>query len=136
MQPTLIYTDGSCSGNPGKGAWAYKIIVPGKYEYMSGGHIPYTTNNYAEAMAVLQALKDHALAPTEAIIIHTDSQYVMCCLDRVKARRPVNTHKGLWQNIERALSRFSNVRWVKVRAHSGDAHNCSCDAYAKYHTKL
>ena len=40
----VIYTDGSCLGNPGPGGWASIVIVGGTTQEMSGGD-PSTTNN-------------------------------------------------------------------------------------------
>ena len=45
-----IYTDGACSGNPGKGGWA-AIILDGKSQYNISGSENKTTNNRMELMA-------------------------------------------------------------------------------------
>ena len=39
-----IYTDGSCSGNPGPGGWASVILCDDK-QYISSGYENHTTNN-------------------------------------------------------------------------------------------
>ena len=39
-----IYTDGACSGNPGKGGWA-AVIIEDKNEKTISGSEPLTTNN-------------------------------------------------------------------------------------------
>ncbi len=61
----LLWADGSCSGNPGPGGWAYFLsafsIIDGKYDNMrtnksSGYHEGSTTNNGMELEAVIEGL--------------------------------------------------------------------------------
>ena len=51
-----IYTDGACSGNPGKGGWAAIILINKKQLTLSGGENN-TTNNRMELTAPIMALK-------------------------------------------------------------------------------
>ena len=51
-----IYTDGACSGNPGRGGWAAIILDGEKIEKISGSK-DNTTNNRMELTAVISALK-------------------------------------------------------------------------------
>ena len=52
-----IYTDGACSGNPGKGGWA-AIILDEKYDQISiSGSENNTTNNRMELTAPIMALR-------------------------------------------------------------------------------
>lgn len=69
---TIIYTDGACSGNPGKGGWAAVIINNNNEKILSGSE-PLTTNNKMELLAVINALKSIS---SDDIIIFTDSKYV------------------------------------------------------------
>ena len=52
-----IYTDGACSGNPGKGGWGAVIII-GKEEIFLSGFKNQTTNNQMELTATIEALKN------------------------------------------------------------------------------
>ena len=51
-----IYTDGACSGNPGKGGWGAVLIYRDKQKHLSGSAI-LTTNNKMELTAAIEALK-------------------------------------------------------------------------------
>ena len=51
-----IFTDGACSGNPGKGGWA-AIILDGSKQSILSGSENNTTNNRMELMAPIMALK-------------------------------------------------------------------------------
>ena len=51
-----IYTDGACSGNPGKGGWA-AIILDGNHQSNFSGSEKNTTNNRMELTAPIMALK-------------------------------------------------------------------------------
>ena len=68
-----IYTDGACSGNPGKGGWA-AIIIDGKNQSNISGSESKTTNNRMELMAPIMALKK--IKTKSEITIFTDSRYV------------------------------------------------------------
>jgi ribonuclease HI len=67
-----IYTDGACSGNPGKGGWAAVIIEDENEKTISGSEL-LTTNNRMELSAVINALKEVSSAELD---IYTDSKYV------------------------------------------------------------
>ena len=51
-----IYTDGACSGNPGKGGWAAIILDDTSQSSISGSESN-TTNNRMELLAPIMALK-------------------------------------------------------------------------------
>ena len=51
-----IYTDGACSGNPGKGGWAAIILETENQSNISGSESN-TTNNRMELIAPIMALK-------------------------------------------------------------------------------
>ena len=52
-----IYTDGACSGNPGKGGWAAIILDSDSNQSSISGSENNTTNNRMELMAPILALK-------------------------------------------------------------------------------
>ena len=52
-----IYTDGACSGNPGKGGWAAIILDGNLNQYSISGSEKNTTNNRMELTAPIMALK-------------------------------------------------------------------------------
>ena len=52
-----IYTDGACSGNPGKGGWAAIILDSDLTQSSISGSENNTTNNRMELMAPIMALK-------------------------------------------------------------------------------
>ena len=69
-----IYTDGACSGNPGKGGWAAIIIDGNTNQTGISGSEKNTTNNRMELMAPIMALKK--IEKKSEITIYTDSKYV------------------------------------------------------------
>ena len=71
-----IYTDGACSGNPGKGG--YGIVMewvgkPYKKEFYDSYQL--TTNNRMELKAVIEGLK--AIKEPCEVVITSDSNYVI-----------------------------------------------------------
>ena len=51
-----IFTDGACSGNPGKGGWGAVLLYQDNEKYLSGSE-ELTTNNRMELKATIEALK-------------------------------------------------------------------------------
>lgn len=136
----VIYTDGACSGNPGPGGWAARMIHPrtGKIRDISGGQAQ-TTNNRMELTAALEALQ--ALKRPVQVEIHSDSKYLVNAfnegwLDRWRAngwrtagRKPVE-NQDLWEGLLLA-ARQHQVRWLYVAGHAGHEHNEACDRMAR-----
>ncbi len=56
-----IYTDGACSGNPGKGGWAAVIFDNNSNQSSISGSEKKTTNNRMELTAPIMALKKKIL---------------------------------------------------------------------------
>ena len=69
--PTVAYTDGACSGNPGPGGWAW-IVPEGRW---ASGPDPDTTNQRMELKAVLEA----ARVLERPLHVISDSTYVVNC---------------------------------------------------------
>ena len=132
----IIYTDGACSGNPGKGGWGAVLISNNNEEYLSGNCIM-TTNNKMELTAAIQALQ--SIKAKSDIEIHTDSQYVKNGISlwinnwkkngwKNAAKKPV-ANKDLWIALDTSVSNH-NVVWFWVKGHSGNHYNEIADELA------
>jgi ribonuclease HI len=69
----VIYTDGGCVPNPGRGGWAALIRYPDR-EVEIFGMEPLTTNNRMELTAAIKALE--LLSNVSEAQIFTDSEYL------------------------------------------------------------
>ena len=131
---TVVYTDGSCLGNPGPGGWAW--AVPGG-PYASGAERQ-STNQRMEVKAVAEALA----ALKGPVLVMSDSTYVVNCFRdrwwegwrrrgwRNTAGKPV-ANRDLWEPlIELALASEAQVGWRWVKGHSGDRWNDRVDELA------
>jgi ribonuclease HI len=133
----VIFTDGSCRGNPGPGGWAAVLSFNGAEKEISGGE-PATTNNRMEMTAAIEAL--NALTRPCTVELHTDSQYVRNgitqWLQMWKARGWRTMTKGavknedLWRRLDEARTRHQ-VDWRWVKGHSGHEMNERVDALAR-----
>ena len=133
-----IYTDGACSGNPGKGGWGAVLIYSDRDEekYMSGAD-QLTTNNRMELTATIESLK--AIEKPSEIELYTDSQYVKNGISlwiinwknngwKTANKKPV-ANKELWVELDKIVQ-FHNVTWFWVKGHSGNHYNEIADQLA------
>ena len=131
-----IYTDGACSGNPGKGGWA-AIIIDGKNQSNISGSESKTTNNRMELMAPIMALKK--IKTKSEITIFTDSRYVKDGITewikkwklnnwKNSNKKPVK-NKDLWIKLDNCCQKH-HVSWKWVKAHAGNKLNNLVDELA------
>ena len=135
--PTIvIYTDGSCSPNPGPGGWA-AILCQGSHEKILSGGEKKTTNNRMELTAALQALL--ALRTPSKVELVTDSEYlrrgITEWLPGWKKRnwqRKGGTlaNLDLWQALDAILPKHT-ITWKWVRGHAGHKYNQRVDELAR-----
>ena len=132
-----IYTDGSCLNNPGNGGWAAIINIDGKVKKISGS-VKDTTNNKMELMAPIKALQE--IEKNQKIEIYTDSQYVRLGITdwihkwitnswQTSKKEPVK-NKDLWIELYELTKSFE-VKWIWVKAHTGNVLNEEADLLAK-----
>ena len=136
-----VYTDGACSGNPGKGGWA-AVILDGKSQTSISGSENKTTNNRMELMAPIMALKK--IKNKSEVIIYTDSRYVKDGITewikkwklnnwKSSNKKPVK-NKDLWVKLENSCKKH-NVSWKWVKAHAENKYNNLVDELAVSETK-
>lgn len=137
MKKVEIYTDGACSGNPGKGGWGAILVYQGKEKEMSGYENP-TTNNRMELTAVIEAL--NTLKEPCEVFLTTDSKYVCDSVTKgwvyswqkngwKKADKKPALNVDLWKKLLPLLQRHQ-VTWNWVKGHAGHPYNERCDALA------
>ncbi len=131
---TAVYTDGSCSGNPGPGGWAW-AVADGR---QASGGAAVTTNQRMEIQAALEAVR--ALADSPLVVV-SDSTYVANCFRdgwwrgwrargwKNAAKQPV-ANRDLWEPLVDAVERRGDVTFRWVKGHSGDRMNDIVDALA------
>ncbi len=137
QKQVVIFTDGSCLGNPGPGGYGailrYKDI---EKEFSAGYYL--TTNNRMELMAAIVALE--ALKGPCEVVLSTDSQYVRQGITqwihnwkkrgwRTADKKPVK-NVDLWQRLDTAIQGHQ-LRWDWVKGHAGHPENERCDVLAK-----
>ena len=136
-----IYTDGACSGNPGKGGWA-AIILDEKGQSSISGTENKTTNNRMELMAPIMALKK--IKTKSEIMIYTDSRYVKDGITewikkwklndwKSSNKKPVK-NKDLWVKLYNCCKKH-NISWKWVKAHAGNKFNDLVDELAVSKTR-
>jgi len=133
-----VYTDGACSGNPGKGGWGVVILEKNKDEIFLNGGDDNTTNNRMELTAAIEALKHYQ--KREDITLITDSKYVKDGIQswiqnwkkngwKTAAKKPVK-NKELWVELDVLITKH-NIRWEWVKGHAGNKHNEKADYLAR-----
>ena len=137
MKKITLYTDGACSGNPGKGGWG-AVLIYKEYQKEFSGFEEETTNNKMELTAVIEGLK--RLKEQCIVDIYTDSAYVCNAfqenwIETWKNNGFKNSNKKEISNIElwKELLELCNIHkttFHKVRGHADNKLNNLCDKLA------
>ena len=132
-----IYTDGACSGNPGKGGWGVVILDNNKEILLNGGD-QLTTNNKMELTATIKALEYFEIK--KDLIIYTDSKYVKDGIESwiinwkkngwKTSTKKIVKNKELWMQLDNLINKH-NVNWKWVKGHSGLEYNEKADELAR-----
>ena len=143
MDEVIIYTDGACSGNPGKGGWG-AILMFGDIKKEISGSDKETTNNRMELTAPIEALK--LLKKPCKVKLYSDSAYLVNAFLqgwiynwqkngwKTSDKKDVK-NRELWEEIYK-LTNIHQIEWIKVKAHSENQYNNRCDELAVNAIKL
>ena len=137
MDHVTIYTDGACSGNPGKGGWGAVLIYGDIRKEISGAQRE-TTNNQMELTAPIEALK--LLKKPCIVTLYSDSAYLVNAFSQgwiynwlkngwKTADKKDVKNKDLWIQIYE-LTKVHQITWIKVKGHSDNEWNNRCDELA------
>lgn len=139
MEKITLYTDGACSGNPGKGGWGVYLIYDGHdYDKKFSGYDPETTNNRMELTAVIEGLKKLKFACE--VEVYTDSAYVCNAFEEnwietwkvngfKNASNKQISNLDLWQELLKYCEKHK-VHFNKVKGHADNEFNNLCDKLA------
>ena len=132
-----IYTDGACSGNPGKGGWGVLILDNNKEILLNGGD-QLTTNNKMELTAAIKALEYFKIK--KDLIIYTDSKYVKDGIESwiinwkkngwKTSTKKIVKNKELWMQLDNLINKHK-VTWKWVKGHAGLEFNEKADELAR-----
>ena len=134
----IVYTDGSCLGNPGPGGWAVHAEMDGGHVVELGGGELDTTNNRMELRAAIEAVR--LTRRCAAVTVITDSTYVRGGVTgwligwkrngwRTTAGRSVE-NQALWMELDELAD--ERLTWEWTRAHVGTPGNERCDRIARW----
>lgn len=137
MDKVIIYTDGACSGNPGKGGWGAILIYNDIKKEISGAKLN-TTNNQMELTGPIEALS--LLKRPCDVKLYSDSAYLINAFNegwiynwqkngwKTKNKEDVK-NRELWEKIY-AFTKIHKIEWIKVKGHSDNEYNNRCDEMA------
>jgi ribonuclease HI len=121
-----VWTDGACSGNPGPAGLGVVVVGDGTGQREISEYLGEATNNIAELTAILRGLESIS-DRTRPVIVYSDSAYSIGLLSQSwKAKKNVE----LVRELREVCRQFSDLRFVKVLAHSGIALNERVDQLA------
>lgn len=120
-----VFTDGASSGNPGPSGIGI-FMEYGRHQRDISEYIGITTNNVAELKAVETAMVEIKRKDLP-VRIYTDSKYVYSLLcEGWKAKKNLE----LIQAIKKLMSRFSDIKIIKIKGHAGIDGNERADRLA------
>ncbi len=137
-----LYTDGSCSKNPGPGGWAAILRYKDKEKELSGGEES-TTNNRMELTAAIKGLEH--LKERCCVRLYSDSRYLVDGIEKgwAKAWRSRGWKRAdnqpavnidLWERLL-TLTEYHEVVLIWVKGHDGHPENQRCDDLAVAETR-
>ena len=138
MGKVEIYTDGACSGNPGAGGWAAKLMFGAEFKEISGFDAE-TTNNRMELLAAIRGLEALKRAG-DVVELYSDSAYLVKAVQngwianwqrngwKTADKSPVK-NRDLWEQLIELNEKF-RPKYIKVKGHADNPHNNRCDELA------
>lgn len=137
-----IYTDGACSGNPGKGGYGTILVAEDdngkihKKELTQGFKV--TTNNRMELLAAIVGLE--ALKKPCDVELTSDSKYLVDAFNQkwidgwikkgwVGSNKQPVKNQDLWKRLLEAKKEH-NVKFIWIKGHNGHEYNELCDKMA------
>jgi ribonuclease HI len=136
-----LFTDGACSGNPGKGGWGFVLRdLQSQKEKEGSGAEQETTNNRMELKAVIEGLK--ALSRPCRVSLYSDSNYVLNGLKEWMPNWKKNNWRrksgSRWEEVKNAdlwkeldsLQSIHKISFHHIKGHSGHPENERCDQLA------
>lgn len=129
----IIYTDGAARGNPGPGGYGI-VLLSGKHRKELSGGFRLTTNNRMELLAVIIALEQLKVVPSN-VTIYTDSRYVADAVEKgwvfnwEKKGFKKKKNPDLWKRFL-VIYRKHNVKFVWIKGHNETPENERCDRLA------
>ncbi len=134
MAPEItIYTDGACSGNPGRGGYGV-VLMSGPHRKEKSEGYRLTTNNRMELLAAIVALESLKY-PGSVVRLYTDSQYLVNAVNKgwlfdwEKKGFSKKKNPDLWIRFLKSYRRH-NVTLVWVKGHNDNKENERCDQLA------
>lgn len=137
MKTVYLYTDGACSGNPGKGGYG-AILIYNSYEKEISRAFVCTTNNRMELMAAIAGLE--MLKESCIVELYSDSKYLVDSIKKgwvyswkkngwKKSDKKPALNVDLWERLLALMEKHKvNIHWVK--GHAGHKENERCDKLA------
>lgn len=128
-----LFTDGACSGNPGKGGYGLILVSGHHRKEFSQGYLK-TTNNRMELLAVITGLEMIKI-PDSEVHVYSDSKYVV---DSVKLKWVFGWEKkgfakrknpDLWRRFL-LVYRKHRVTFHWIKGHNDHPMNERCDELA------
>ena len=132
-----IYTDGACTGNPGKGGYGAVLIYNGVEKEISAGY-RMTTNNRMELLAAIKALR--MLKERCRVFLYSDSKYLTDAINKKwldgwiknnwkkSDKKPV-LNVDLWKALCVETEKHE-IEFIWVKGHEGNKYNERCDTLA------
>lgn len=108
-----IYSDGASRGNRGPAAWAFVYVNNNKIFYQNSDYIGIKTNNTAEYLAIINALKEAEKFHRGKVRIFSDSQLAIRQVN--KEYRITKSHlSDLCNQVYKLTEKYEDVKFFHV----------------------
>ena len=118
-----IYVDGASRGNPGPAAWAYIYVNKGNIIHQKMEFVGRKTNNTAEYLAIINALKDAQEFTGRHLRIFSDSELA---IKQINKKYKINKQhlSKLCDEVYRLRKNYNNVDFLHVSRNNPFIQQC------------
>lgn len=119
-EAVVVYTDGASRGNPGPAAIGFVVQnIEGEMIYEQGRRLDVRTNNYAEYLAVVEALKLCVQNKVDELHLRSDSELL---IRQLQGRYKVKSEniRDLFLQCQALLKQIKQVKLEHVRRENNE----------------
>lgn len=140
MDCITVYTNGSCTTNPGIGGWAFVVAYSDGESCKWGNSQQDTTSNIMELVAIEKVLEYCTANNYNNVIVKSNSKYAIGGITKWLSSWKSNewktannkdiTNKHIWVSLDEKIQQMTNIQWTYIESRNEDRYSIMADKLA------